>query len=91
MSEAELFLNILKSLDSFAALAIAVWIISLGIKRMDLLQAQYTDSMREVLEQQQGNNRELMSLVSSLCIQPSQRSDAPKSVKRVAEASGLPT
>ena len=91
MSEAELFLNILKSLDSFAALLVAVWVIRIGIERMDRLQDQHNEMTKTVLGQQQTNNTELMSLVSSLCIQPSQRSDAPKSVKRVAEASGLPT
>lgn len=81
MTESELILQFIKTFDSFVALAIAVWIIQVGIKRMDSLQTQYTTSMKEVLQQQQDNNDQLMNLVSTLCVQiqspPAQT--APKS------------
>jgi|GEM_PF-4435605 len=62
-------------LDQVLALGVAVWVINIGVKQLKDLQAQYVEIQKEhaetterVLGQQQENNRQLMDLVSNLCI-----------------------
>lgn len=62
--------TILGALDSLIALGIAIWIITVGIKRFDSMQERHQKFTEMVLAQQQNNNDELMQLVSTLCVQP---------------------
>lgn len=66
--ENEILLQVLSSIDGFIGLAVAVWIISIGIRRLDTIQQQYREFMQTVLQQQQQNNNELMKLVEVLCV-----------------------
>jgi len=60
--------QIFTALDSLIGLGIALWIISIGIKRFDIMQDRSQKFTEMVLAQQQQNNDELMQLVSTLCI-----------------------
>ena len=78
MTDTEILLKILSTFDAAVALAIAVWIIQIGIKRMDSLQGQYTASMQAVLGQQHEDNKALMGLVRDLCNETPARAELPK-------------
>jgi hypothetical protein len=80
MTDTELFFKILGTFDSAIALAIAVWIIQIGIKRMDSLQTQYNSAMQAVLGQQHEDNKALMGLVRDLCNEDGQQVASPKEV-----------
>lgn len=70
LEDPEALRTILGALDSLIALGIAIWIITVGIKRFDTMQERHQKFTEMVLAQQQNNNDELMQLVSTLCIQP---------------------
>lgn len=74
-------LETLKLIDSFLALGLAVWMIVQGMKRFDVMQEisnQRIDAILQrhealtlqVLEASAARNDQLMSLVSTLCAQP---------------------
>lgn len=67
MVEGDVLASLVQSLDGFVALAIAVWVIQIGITRMDSIQSEYREFVESVMNQQQANNDELMKLVSTLC------------------------
>lgn len=89
MTEFDFFKQVLGFFDSTIALAIAVWIINVGINRLDKMQTQHQGFVEKVLGQQQENNNELMGLVSTLCISPRQEDDPPKSLRRGTTKAGL--
>lgn len=70
MNELQVAESIAQALDSLVALGIAVWVINIGLKRLDTMQAQYQGFVNTVLKQQQENNEQLMHLVSTLCLPP---------------------
>lgn len=83
--------TIVGAVDSLVALALAVWMLIQGLQRFDRMQQEYGQRMaqmqdkneqftRTVLQQQQQNNDQLMSLVSTLCVTPVEASPraAPK-------------
>ncbi len=69
MSDIELLGQILNSVDGVMALGIAMWVISSGLKRFDLILQRHEEFTRMVLTQYETNNNELMTLVSQLCLQ----------------------
>lgn len=60
-------LEILKAVDGYVALGVAVWVIQIGMSRMDKLTDQYNGFVTNVLTQQQTNNQSLADLVKDLC------------------------
>jgi hypothetical protein len=63
----ELITSILNSVDGFAALGVALWLLAAGLKRFDTFQVQYQHFVESILASQQSSNKELMSLVAGLC------------------------
>lgn len=70
--EVDLLATLVQAFNGFIGLALAVWIIREGMQRMDKMQTQHESFTNTVLTQQQSNNDQLMSLVSTLCAQPVQ-------------------
>lgn len=89
MNDFEFFKNLFSLFDTTLALAIAVWIIQIGVTRLDKVLERYESFVKSVMDQQQSNNNELMSLVSTLCINTTGGEDLPKSGRRVSTKAGL--
>lgn len=68
--EVDILAALIQAFNGFIGLGIAVWIIREGMQRMDKMQTQHESFTNTVLTQQQSNNDQLMSLVSTLCAQP---------------------
>lgn len=70
--EADILTAVIQLVNGSIGLGIAIWIIREGMTRMDKMQTQHEVFTNTVLTQQQNNNDQLMSLVSTLCAQPTQ-------------------
>jgi hypothetical protein len=59
--------EILKAVDGYVALAVAVWVIQVGLARLEKTDERYNGFVTTVLNQQQANNQSLADLVKDLC------------------------
>lgn len=58
--------QVLNTVDGFAALAVAVWVISLGFKRAESIENKYEELVTETMRQNSQNQAALTQLVREL-------------------------